>query len=147
MKWETISQLQGKKFRRYTGIYRSVYNEMLSCVRDVKSTKRKHPTKGISSTLSIEDQLLMVIMYWREYRDQEHLAIDYGISQSTVSRTIREIEDILIKSGQFSLPGRKSLRTKDGEYELVIVDVCETPTERPKKNKSESTVVKRNDTP
>ncbi len=64
-----------------------------------------------------------------------------------MSRTIREIEDILIKSGQFSLPGRKSLRTKDGEYELVIVDVCETPTERPKKNKSESTVVKRNDTP
>jgi transcriptional antiterminator len=147
MKWETISQLQGKKFRRYTGIYRSVYDEMLFCVRDVKSTQRKHPTKGVSSTLSIEDQLLMVVMYWREYRDQEHLAIDYGISQSTVSRTIREIEDILIKSGQFSLPGRKSLRTKDGEYELVIVDVCETPTERPKKNKSESTVVKRNDTP
>jgi transcriptional antiterminator len=147
MKWETISQLQGKKFRRYTGIYRCVYDEMLSCVRNVKSKQRKHPTKGVSSTLSIEDQLLMVVMYWREYRDQEHLAIDYGISQSTVSRTIREIEDILIKSGQFSLPGRKSLRTKDGEYELVIVDVCETPTERPKKNKSESTVVKRNDTP
>lgn len=147
MKWETISQLQGKKFRRYTGIYRSVYDEMLSCVRNVKSKQRKHPTKGVSSTLSIEDQLLMVVMYWREYRDQEHLAIDYGISQSTVSRTIREIEDILIKSGQFSLPGRKSLRTKDGEYKLVIVDVCETPTERPKKNKSESTVVKRNDTP
>lgn len=144
MKWETISQLQGKKFRRYTGIYRSVYEEMLSCVRSAKSAERKHPTKGISSTLDIENQLLMTVMYWREYRDQEHLAVDYGISQSTVSRTIREIEDILIKSGQFSLPGRKSLRTKDGQYELVIVDVCETPTERPKKNKSENTVAKRN---
>jgi transcriptional antiterminator len=147
MNWETISQLQGKKFRRYTGIYRRVYDEMLVCVREVKSTERKHPTKGVSSALSIENQLLMTVMYWREYRDQEHLAVDYGISQSTVSRTIREIEDILIKSGQFSLPGRKSLRTKDGQYELVIVDVCETPTERPKKNKSESIVAKRNAIP
>jgi transcriptional antiterminator len=147
MNWETISQLQGKKFRRYTGIYRRVYDEMLACVREAKLKERKHPTKGISSTLNIENQLLMTVMYWREYRDQEHLAVDYGISQSTVSRTIREIEDILIKSGQFSLPGRKSLRTKDGQYELVIVDVCETPTERPKKNKSESTVAKRNAIP
>lgn len=147
MNWETISQLQGKKFRRYTGIYRSVYDDMLECVRETKSATRKHPTKGVSSTLSIDNQLLMTVMYWREYRDQEHLAIDYGISQSTVSRTIREIEDILIKSGQFSLPGRKSLLTKDGAYEVVIVDVCETPTERPKKSKSESIVAKRNDIP
>lgn len=147
MNWETISELQGKKFRRYTGIYRRVFDEMLVCVRAAKSKERKHPTKGVSSALTIENQLLMTVMYWREYRDQEHLAIDYGISQSTVSRTIREIEEILIKSGQFSLPGHKSLRTKDGEYELVIVDVCETPTERPKKSKSENTVAKRNAIP
>jgi hypothetical protein len=144
MNWETISQLEGKKFRRYTGIYRRVYDDMLTCVRSAKSKKRKHPTKGVSSTLDIENQLLMTVMYWREYRDQSHLGVDYGISQSTVSRTIREIENILIKSGQFSLPGRKSLRTKDGDYEVVIVDVSETPTERPKKNKSASIVEKRN---
>ncbi len=72
MKWETISQLQGKKFRRYTGITRQVYDDMLKCVRETKSATRKHPTKGVSSTLSIENQLLMTVMYWREYRDQEH---------------------------------------------------------------------------
>lgn len=147
MKWETISELQGKKFRRYTGIYRRVFDEMLACVQAAKTSSKKHPTKGVSSTLSIENQLLMTVMYWREYRDQEHLAVDWGVSQSTISRTIREIEEILIKSGQFSLPGRKSLRTKDGQYELIIVDVCESPTERPKKNKSENTVVKRKDIP
>jgi hypothetical protein len=146
MKWETISQLHGKKFRRYTGIYRSVFERMLTCVIRTKEAQRKHPTKGVSSSLSIEDQLLMTVMFWREYRDQEHLAIDWGISQSTVSRTIRAIEDILIKSGEFTVPGHKSLLSKDGHFEVVIVDVCESPTERPKKNKSANTVVKRNAT-
>jgi DDE superfamily endonuclease/Helix-turn-helix of DDE superfamily endonuclease len=133
MKWTIISLLQGKKFRRYTGIYRSVYNEMLTCLLAAKSSKRKHPTKGAPCRVSIENQLLMTVLYWREYRDQEHIALDYGVTQPTVSRIIAEVENILIKSGQFSIPGRKSLRTADGKYEVVIVDVTETPTERPKK--------------
>lgn len=144
MNWEKISKLQGKKFRRYTGLYRRVFDEMLACVKSVKTAQRKHPTKGINSTLSIENQLLMTVLYWREYRDQEHLAVDYGVSQSTISRTIRDIEDILIKSGQFSVPGHKSLRLPNNAYEVVIVDVTETPTERPKKNKNASIVAKRN---
>jgi Helix-turn-helix of DDE superfamily endonuclease len=146
MTWEKISKLQGKKFRRYTGIYRSVYEEMLDCVKRIKTNRRKHPTKGVESALSIEDQVLITVMYWREYRDQYHLAVDFGISQTTVSRTITEIENILLKSGQFSIPGHKSLQMPNGAYEVVIVDVTETPTQRPKKNKSANIVAKRNDT-
>lgn len=137
MKWSSISALQGKKFRRYTGINRRVFDEMVECARASKSNKRKHPSKGVSSPLSIEDQVLLTVMYWREYRSQEHLAVDFGIGQSTVSRTIREIENILIKSGQFSIPGRKSLMSRDGQYEVVVVDVTETPVERPKKTKTQ----------
>jgi|CXWL01.1.fsa_nt_gi hypothetical protein len=147
MKWLSISALQGKKFRRYTGIHRRVFDEMVECVRSSKAHKRKHPSKGASSPLSIEDQVLLTVMYWREYRSQEHLAVDFGVDQSTVSRTIRGSENILIKSGQFSIPGRKSLTSKDGQYEVVIVDVTETPVERPKKNKSANTAAKRSATP
>ena len=136
MNWEKVSKLEGKQFRRYTGIYRKVYMEMLDCIKQIKTSKRKHPTKGVSSSMSIEEQLLMVIMYWREYRDQYHLAIDYGISQSTVSRIICDIENLLIKSGQFSIPGRKSLSSPDSSFEIVIADVTETPTQRPKKTET-----------
>lgn len=146
MKWLQISSLEGKKFRRYTGIYRRVFDEMIECVRDFKTKQRKHPTKGVQSPLSVEDQVLLTVMYWREYRDQGHLAVDFGVSQSTVSRTITEMENILIKSRRFSIPGRKSLLTKDGQYEVVVIDVTETPVERPKKNKNASTAAKRNTT-
>jgi uncharacterized protein YerC len=146
MSWEKVSKLYGKKFRRYTGLHRHLFDEMLSCIKSYKLAHRKHATKGVSSSLSIENQLLVTVMYWREYRDQEHIATDYGVSQSTISRCIREIEDILLKSGQFSLPGRKSLHFGDGVHEIVIVDVTETPTERPKKNKNVSIVAKKSDT-
>ena len=147
MSWEKVSKLQGKKFRRYTGIYRSIYEKMLLCVQCAKDARRKHPTRGVKSTLSIENQLLVTILYWREYRDQNHIAVDYGVDQSTISRIIVDIENILIQSGEFSLPGKKTLRSKDSPYEVTIVDVMETPTERPKKNKSLNTAVKRNAIP
>jgi Helix-turn-helix of DDE superfamily endonuclease len=144
MKWNVISKLDEKKFRHYTGIYRAVYEKMLEQVRAAKAQARKHPTKGTPNMLSIEDQLLVTVMFWREYRDQQHLAVDFGVHQSTISRAIHETETILIQSRHFSLPGRKSLRTLSPQYEVVIVDVTETPVERPKKNKNESIAAKRN---
>lgn len=147
MIWLQVSRLQGKKFRRYTGIYRRVFDQMVECVQLFKKKERKHPTKGTHSPISLEDRVLIAVMYWREYRSQEHLAVDYGVSQSTISRIITEVEGILIKSRMFSLPGRKSLLSTDGRYEVVIVDVTETPTERPKKNKNANIVAKRNAIP
>ena len=61
-------------------------------------------------------------------------------------RSIRQVEDILIQSGLFSLKGKKVLKNETGTYEVVIIDVTETPTERPKKNKNASIVVKKSDT-
>ena len=112
MNWEQVSPLQGKKFRRITGVHRAVFEKIVDCVTAAKTKKRKHPKRGNDSALSIENQVLMTLSFWREYRTQEHLSITLNISQSTVSRTIRSIEDILIKSGMFSLPGKKAYSRK-----------------------------------
>lgn len=55
------------------------------------------------------------------------------MSESSAWQSIRWCEDTLIKSGQFTLPGKKSLRESGRNYEVVLVDVTETPVERPKK--------------
>jgi len=49
----------------------------------------------------------------------------------------------LIKSGAFSLPGKKELLKSDMQFEVVMIDVTESPCERPKKNRSVSTPEKR----
>ena len=40
---------------------------------------------------------------------------------------------MLIKSGRFSLPGRKQALKADRKYEVVLIDASESPIERPKK--------------
>ena len=83
-------------------------------------------------------------MYWREYRTEFHIGLAYGISESTVCRTIKKIENTLIKSDQFHLPSRKALQSSGMELEIILVDATEQPVERPQKNSGISTAAKRN---
>ncbi len=45
-------------------------------------------------------------------------------------------------SRAFTLPGKKKLVAADNQIEVVVVDVTETPIERPKKDKKDFTVEK-----
>jgi hypothetical protein len=88
----------------------------------------------------------MTLMYWREYRTEFHIGLSYGVSEATVCRTIKKVEDVLIKSEQFHLPGKKVLQSSDTVIEIVLVDATEQPIERPKKDKEGITAAKRSDT-
>lgn len=46
-------------------------------------------------------------------------------------------------SGKFRLPGKKQLHQEAYTWQVLVVDVTESPIERPKKN-SEPTTVARN---
>jgi hypothetical protein len=50
-------------------------------------------------------------------------------------QTIKWVENVLIKNGTFSLPGKKALLAEDTDYEIVLIDATETPIERPKRGK------------
>ena len=87
---------------------------------------------GRHSNLSVEDQILMLFEYYRENRTFFHLGISYGLSESNAYRTIVKLEGILIKSGYFRLDGKKALLA-DKKFKTIIIDVTETPAQRPKK--------------
>ena len=65
------------------------------------------------------------------------------MSEATVCRTIRKVEDALVRSKKFRLPGKKAVQTSDTVFEVVLVDASEQPVERPKKAKNDITVAKR----
>jgi len=90
---------------------------------------------------------MMTLMYWREYRTQFHIAKAYGVSESTVCRTIQKVEEALIRCGQFKLPGKKALQPSDTVIEVILVDATEQPIERPKKSNDGTTAARRSDTP
>jgi hypothetical protein len=66
---------------------------MVQIVRNAKQGSR-----GSYSKLSIPDQILLTLQYWREYRTLFHIAQDWGVHESTAQRTVKRIEYILIKN-------------------------------------------------
>jgi len=141
MRYEEIKDWKDTDFKRLTGVKHETFNQMLMVL------ERELPSFGRPPKLSRTDQLLMTLMYWREYRTQFHIAGSYGISEATVCRTINKVEDALVRSGEFRLPGKKALQPNDTIIEVVLVDVSEQPIERPKKSKNDTTAAKRSVTP
>ncbi len=90
MNYETIKQLKDGDFKRLTGIQRSTFEQMLAVI------KKGLRNFGRPSKLSRADQLLMTLMYWREYRTEFHIAQSYGVSEATICRTNRKVEDVLV---------------------------------------------------
>lgn len=143
MKYEKINEYDEKKFRRITGVKRATFEKMVEILK--KSYAEKHKRRGRKPKLSIENQLLAALEYWREYRTYAHIAASYGIAESNIYRSIKWIENTLIKDGTFSLPGKKELLKSDTEYEVVLIDATETPVERPQKNKESITQERKKD--
>ena len=141
MNYKTIEHLKDRDFKRLTGVQRETFNQMLGVVEKGLRDFGRPPK------LSRADQLLMTLMYWREYRTEFHIAQSYGVSEATVCRTIRKVEDALVRSKKFRLPGKKTLQASDTVFEVVLVDVSEQPVERPKKAKNGITAAKRSSTP
>jgi len=66
-----------------------------------------------------------------------HLGFDFDISKSTVSDTIMLVENILIRSGSFCLPGKKALLAPQNASRTLAVDITENPIERPQKKQKD----------
>ena len=132
MKFENLKKHSSKQFRRITGVKRKTFDKMVEIVS--AADKIKKAKGGRPNSLTVENRILMTLEYLREYRTYLHIAASYGLSESNTFENIRWVEDVLIKSKEFSLPGRKALVKSDHEYEVILIDATETPIERPKKN-------------
>ena len=139
MRYETVQKLKDEEFKRSTGVSRAMFEKMLVVVKNGLRDFGRTPK------LNRADQLLMTLMYWREYRTEFHIGLTYGVSEATVCRTIKKVENVLMKSGEFRLPGRKALQLSDTLIEVVLIDATEQPIERPKKSNVGITAAKRSD--
>ncbi|AMW78936.1 transposase [Acinetobacter sp. TGL-Y2] len=128
MKYIDSKKLSDSQFKRYTGISWSTFYSM------VEQLNMNIPAKGRPPKLSLEDQVLLCLSYWREYQTLFHVATSYGVSEPTASRIVRHVEECLIQSKLFNLP--KALPEGGGiDWNVVIVDATEIPIQRPKKTK------------
>ena len=128
--WQAI-ELPSREFKRLTGIKRQTFRLMVRLVKAQEEYKKK---AGCPNKLIVEDRILVTLQYWREYRTYFHISKDWKIAESTVCRIVKKVENILIQSRKFSLPGKKTLLENSLNEKLILMDVMESPIERPKQH-------------
>lgn len=141
--YEQFKALSAEAFKRYSGVRPETFATMLQALCHAEQGKKKTGRRPI---LGLEDQLLLTLSYWREYRTQFHLAASYGVHEATANRIITKVENVLAGSGRFALPKRRVSQAAEHELVVVVVDSTETPIERPKKSSATTTAGRRSAT-
>ncbi len=61
-------------------------------------------------------------------------------------RTVKKVENALLKDKRFHLPGKKALHDGASDLTVIVVDASEQRIERPQKNSAAATLARRSAT-
>jgi hypothetical protein len=122
-------------FKQLYGVKPNTFHKMLSILQ--REYDALHQKGGKPPKLTVEDKLYITLKYLREYRTMYSIAAEYGVCKGTVCLSIQWVEDTLAGDGTFALPGKKVLKRKSASIQYVVVDVTESPINRPQKNQKE----------
>jgi hypothetical protein len=127
-------------FRRLTGLDSSTFAALLPQVeqawldtqqrRRQRPGRRRRPGAGPKFALSVADQLLVLLIYYRTYVSHVFLAFLFAVDDATICRTLRRIEPLL--AGIFRIPERR-VELQEDEIRELFFDGTERPTRRPKR--------------
>ena len=140
-----MRKVEAGKFRRLTGVTPAVFAQMKEAAL-AGEPPSSHPAgggrRGPKPKLGMEDRLLVLLMYHREYRTFAHVGASFGVSEAQAWRIVTDLEGRLLEDGRFHLERKQALRS-DTRWQGVVVDVGECACERPKKSSAPATRAKR----
>jgi hypothetical protein len=141
-------------FKSMTGLHLPQFDDLISDMRprllSAEHTRLSRPTRtraigaGHPFDLDPRNQILLTVIWLRLSPIHEVLASLFGVSDSTVSRTIARVLPLLEASGQDTMrlpdPGRKRRRGLDALLSdtpglVVVIDTFEQPIQRPQERK------------
>lgn len=105
-KFEKALEMSDVDFHRLCGFSKKTMLVMLSLLRT--SYNAKHKRRGRNSKLDVANMLMLACKYWREYVTFFSLGVEFGVAESTAHDITVWVENVLIKSGKFGLPGKKT---------------------------------------
>ena len=115
--------------------------------RQSRRERKRAVGAGHPFELDWRDQILLTVVWLRQYPTQEVLGYLFGVSDTTALRTIERVLPVLEESGRDTMrlpdPGKKQRRQLDDLLQdtpelAVLIDSFEQRVQRPKKEKKES---------
>jgi hypothetical protein len=126
---------QKRNFTRLTGIKLEEFWRIVEKVRpNWEKLEQQKKVSGRNSHLkTLEDEILLVLIFYRFYVTHEFLGYLFDLDNSNICRHLKKIEPLLCKN----LSVKKDRRLTADDLTKIMVDVTEINTQRPKKNQRE----------
>jgi len=133
------------EFTRLVGVNYGTFQIILKRLEnEITRYKQQKPMRqrGLTSSLTIADHLLLTLIYLRQYHTFLQLGEMFSISESYAQKRYTFINQRLMKA--LDLPNDKSLTTENLK---VVADVTEQAIERPLKEQKSYYSGKKSDIP
>ena len=133
-------------FLRLTGMNPGTFQIILEKFKkeiEIYVSEHRSRNKGKKCSLSPENQLLLCILYLRDYVTFVKLGLQFGISESYAQKRYTFTKKMLLRC--LDIPDEQSLK-QSLETNLIAVDVTEQEIERPVKNQQDYYSGKKNAT-
>lgn len=98
--------MSDEEYRRLFGFTKKTMELMVSILCEAYAAK--HKRRGRHSKLKVDDMLMLACKYWREYVTYLSLSHEFDVAESTAHDIVVWVENVLIRSGKFGLPGKKN---------------------------------------
>ncbi len=150
MRYERLRQ-HPNIFLKMTGLRLTEFDQLITDVRprfaEAEITRLSRPDRqraiggGRDSDLDQRDQILLSVIWLRQYPTHDVLGYLFGVSQPTVGRYIQRVLPVLEQAGRDTMrmpdPGRKRRRSlddllRDTPELAVVIDSFEQKVQRPK---------------
>ena len=132
-----IKSLKEKDYQELLGIKKLTFDKLLGVLEQANEIEKQKPGRP-NYKLTVCDKLVITLKYLREYPAMNSLAADYRVCKNAIWKSIRWVEDILIKQDFLHLEGKKALINTETPVEAVLIDVTECEIERPQKGQKKN---------
>lgn len=151
-RYDTLARYPGV-FRTLTGLRLAEFEALLTDVlpqfaqqeqlRHQRPDRRRAPGGGRHAELARTNQILMSVIWLRQYPTNELLGYLFGVSDSTASRVLARVLPLLEAAGRDTMrmpdPSKKHRKTRDELLATtpdlaVIIDSFEQRVQRPQKH-------------
>ena len=126
---------KAKTILRLTGVKSGEFLEIVKQVQPLwENFQNSKKVSGRSSKLkTLEDEVLMLLIYYRFYVTFHFLGLWFDLDQSNIYRHIKRLEPMLASVIKI----KKSRELTQNDLETILIDATEVQIQRPKKKQRE----------
>jgi hypothetical protein len=144
--FEKYKKQNRDNFVRTVGLSLEKFQHLVGQIRIHLQVQQDHNPlrkRGLKSKLSLENQVLLALLYLRDYPTFIKLGLQFGISESYAHKIYHKMSTLLVKI--LHVKNRQTLFEEN--LNTLVVDVTEQPIERPQNGQKAYFSGKKKDTP